>query len=336
VIENWHGLAYERPLRRLREYLEVVRLVTTGQRVDYEGETFRLRGFRLEFAPVRPRLPIYVAALAAQLAADFAATAPWALVSYGIKPLDHLREMRWSFMVDASLAPVGLLIAFAVVGRPASILVVLPLVGLLAFFARERQVRIDRTLELSHAYRGTAFLLGDVIEADDAYTGSHSRDVVELSLAVADELKLDAASRHETELVALLHDVGKVRIPSEIINKPGPLDQEERALMNMHTIEGERMLERVGGLPGRVGKIVRSCHERWDGGGYPDGLSGEAIPLVARIVCCCDAYNAMTTDRAYRSALSIEAARGELLRNRGTQFDPHVVDALLAVTDSSR
>jgi HD-GYP domain-containing protein (c-di-GMP phosphodiesterase class II) len=280
--------------------------------------------------------PVYAAALAAQLAADFAATAPWSRVSYGIRPLAHLREMRWSFMVDASLAPVGLLIAFAAAGRPVEILVVLPLVGLLAFFARERQMRIDHTLELSHAYRGTAFLLGDVIEADDAYTGSHSRDVVELTLAVADQLRLDASARHEAELVALLHDVGKVRIPAEIINKPGPLDAEERALMNMHTIEGERMLEQVGGLLGRVGKLVRSCHERWDGGGYPDGLAREEIPLVARIVCCCDAYNAMTTDRSYRSALSLEEAREELVRNRRTQFDPQVVDALLAVTASSR
>ncbi len=102
-------------------------------------------------------------------------------------------------------------------------------------------------------------------------------------------------------------------------------------MINQHTIEGEQMLEKVGGLLGRVGHIVRSCHERWDGDGYPDGLAGEDIPPAARIVCCCDAFNAMTTDRAYRRALPFGEAKMELLRKRGSQFDPDVVDALLTV-----
>jgi putative nucleotidyltransferase with HDIG domain len=234
--------------------------------------------------------------------------------------------------VDASLAPLGLVLAFPAANRsPLILLAAMPLFALLAVFARERERRIDHALELSHAYRGTALLLGDVIEADDAYTGSHSRDVVELALAVADRLGLDAAARRDVEFAALLHDVGKVRIPSEIINKPGPLDAEERAIINTHTIEGERMLEKVGGLLGRVGRIVRSCHERWDGAGYPDGLATEAIPLAARIVCCCDAFNAMTTDRSYRRALPLAEAKEELRRCRGTQFDPQVVEALLVV-----
>jgi HD-GYP domain-containing protein (c-di-GMP phosphodiesterase class II) len=152
---------------------------------------------------------------------------------------------------------------------------------------------------------------------------------------VADELGLGAKERREVEFVALLHDVGKVRIPKEIINKPGKLTDEERAIINTHTIEGERMLKKVGGLLGRVGAVVRSCHERWDGGGYPDGLSGDAIPLVARIVSCCDAYNAMTTDRSYRAALPEREVRAELERNAGGQFDPAVVDALFRVLQKS-
>jgi HD-GYP domain-containing protein (c-di-GMP phosphodiesterase class II) len=140
----------------------------------------------------------------------------------------------------------------------------------------------------------------------------------------------------DVEFAALLHDVGKVRIPNEIINKPGPLTDEERAIMNMHTIEGQRMLEKVGGLLGQVGAVVRSCHERWDGGGYPDGLSGEDIPLVARIVACCDAYNAMTTDRPYRAALSESEALAELERHAGGQFDPAVVEALFRVLGRSQ
>jgi HD-GYP domain-containing protein (c-di-GMP phosphodiesterase class II) len=146
-------------------------------------------------------------------------------------------------------------------------LLALPLILLLAVFARERRLHIDHALELSAAYRGTAFLLGDVVEADDAYTGSHSREFVDLAMAVAHELGLDAKERREVEFAALPHDVGKVRIPKEISKKPGKLTDEERAIINTHTIEGERMLKKVGGLLGPVGTVVCSCHERWDGAG---------------------------------------------------------------------
>jgi HD-GYP domain-containing protein (c-di-GMP phosphodiesterase class II) len=186
-------------------------------------------------------------------------------------------------------------------------------------------------VELSGAYRGTALLLGDVVEADDAYTGVHSRDVVELCMSVGPVLGLDEDQLRKLEFTALLHDVGKIAIPKEIINKPGKLTDEERSIIETHTIEGEKMLERVGGLLGEVGRLVRSCHERYDGLGYPDGLAAQDIPIEARIVCCCDAFNAMTTDRPYRSALSLEDALSELRAHRGTQFDPSVVDCLLAM-----
>jgi len=160
-------------------------------------------------------------------------------------------------------------------------------------------------------------------------SGVHSRDVVELCMAVGPRLGLDEDQLRRLEFTALLHDVGKIAIPKEIINKPGKLTDEERAVIETHTIEGEAMLERVGGLLGQVGQLVRSCHERYDGLGYPDGLVGEAIPIEARIVCCCDAFNAMTTDRPYRKALSLGEALGELRVHRATQFDPGVVDCLL-------
>jgi putative nucleotidyltransferase with HDIG domain len=207
----------------------------------------------------------------------------------------------------------------------------LPVLLLFATFAKERQRRLDNALELSNAYRGTAMLLGDVIEADDEYTGSHSRDVVDLVVSVADALGLDARDRTRAEFAALLHDVGKVKIPAEIINKPGALDDAEWELMKTHTVLGEQMLERIGGLLGEVGTIVRSCHERWDGRGYPDALAGEAIPLVARIVCACDAWSAMTTDRSYRKARSAEEAATELRASSGSHFDPRVVGALVKV-----
>lgn len=274
--------------------------------------------------------PIYLAALALQFLGDFANAAVDAVVNQ--ISMRALAGYVWlAYAVDAALAPIGLVLAIATYSHPYLAVLMLPLVALLRSFSRERQRRIDNALELGDAYRGTAFLLGDVVEADDAYTGSHSRHVVDLVLGVADELKLGPADRRDAEFVALLHDVGKIRIPGSIINKPGPLDAEERALMEMHTVEGEQMLKRVGGMLGHVGELVRSCHEHWDGNGYPDRLVGEKIPRVARIVCACDAFSAMTTDRPYREARTHEDALRELERCAGTQFDPQVVTALLRV-----
>ncbi len=281
-----------------------------------------------------PRLsdwPLYTAAFAAQFAVDLAVSGGREWYAKGIAPHTQLPFLRWTLLADAALAPLGLLTALVAVERPIAVALVLPLVGLLAIFARERSVGIDHALELSHAYRGTAFLLGDVVEADDAYTGTHSRDVLTLVLDVCDRLGLEARDRRDAEFAALLHDVGKIRIPDEIINKPGPLDARERAVIETHTVEGERLLSLVGGILGNIGRIVRSCHENWDGTGYPDGLRGEGIPLVARIVRACDAFSAMTTDRPYRKGRSSEEALAELHRCAGADFDPRVVDALAEV-----
>jgi putative nucleotidyltransferase with HDIG domain len=233
--------------------------------------------------------------------------------------------------VDVLLSPVGLLAAFAAAGQPYAVLLVLPTVALLAFFARERSARIGHAVELGRAYRGTTLLLSDVLEADDGYTGDHSRSVVAIALDVAGEMAVNARERRNVEFGALLHDVGKIAIPKSIINKPGPLSDDEWVVIKTHTIEGQRMLDRVGGVLGEVGRIVRSSHERWDGGGYPDRLSGSAIPLAARIVACCDAFSAMTTNRSYRRAMPITDALQELRDNAGSQFDPQVVEALVRV-----
>ena len=278
--------------------------------------------------------PAYVLALAAQFACDGVVTVLRARRD-GARPAEVLVELRQGYRFDALLAPVGLLAAFGAAGAPYAVLLVLPLVALFGTFAREREARIDQALELSNAYKGTALLLGDVIEADDQYTGDHTKDVVELTLQVADRLRVDDETRRGAEFGALLHDVGKIHIPKAIINKPGPLDDEEWAVMKTHTVEGQRMLERVGGVLARVGAVVRASHERWDGAGYPDGLSGEAIPLAARIVSACDAYNAMTTDRSYRRALPVADAVAELERCAGSQFDPAVIEALIAVAVDS-
>jgi HD-GYP domain-containing protein (c-di-GMP phosphodiesterase class II) len=286
-------------------------------------------GLAVERGPRLSDWPLYVAALLSQFVLDALCAAGREWIALGVRPSVQLRAMVWVYAIDAGLAPVGLAVAFASQSSPYGVVLALPLVGLLSVFARERRVRIDHELELRDAYRGTAFLLGDVVEADDEYTGLHSRAVVELTLRVAERLGLSASERRDAEFAALLHDVGKVRVPNAIITKAGPLTAEERTIVERHTIEGERLLHRVGGLLGEIGRVVRSCHEHWDGKGYPDGLAGEQIPLLARIVCCCDAFNAMTSDRSYRKALPEHEAVSELRRGRGTQFDPRVVDALI-------
>src|SRR6185503_11761746 len=318
-------------LEVVRGALHLERLVLRLLNASYAIGPALVLGLAGESPPSLSQWPLYVAALAAQFALDFAVTAARQWITLGVPPRNHLRAMTSVYVIDAGLAPIGLAVAFAAQTSPYGVLLALPLIGLLTIFARERRVRIDHELELRDAYRGTAFLLGDVVEADDAYTGAHSRDVVDLTLAVVDELGLSSTERRDAEFAALLHDVGKVRVPNEIINKPGKLTDEERKIIERHTIDGEQMLLRVGGLLGEIGKIVRACHERWDGTGYPDGLAREEIPIIARIVCCCDAFNAMTSDRSYRKALPLEVAIEELERTRVTPFDPAVVDALIAV-----
>ncbi len=241
----------------------------------------------------------------------------------------------WSYGVDAALSVTVLFIAEDVAKSPFVILAPLPLLALLAIFARERRGRMTSLIELNGAYRGMALALGDLVEADDSYTGAHCQSVVKLAVEVANRLNLDAEQLRDLEFGALLHDVGKVAIPKEIINKPGKLDETEWAIMVTHTTEGQKILNQVGGFMTQVGLIVRSHHERWDGGGYPDGLAGEQIPLAARIITCCDSWNAMRTDRAYRAALPHKTAVAELINNSGKQFDPEVIDAFLTVIDQA-
>lgn len=248
-----------------------------------------------------------------------------------VSPKGHLRPFLEAAGYDSMLAPLGLLAAFAVYRHSEAMLLLLPVVLIVSRIASEREARHTNELELKTAYQGTSYLLGDMIQADDAYTGEHSREVVNLVLEVSERMRLGPEELRIAEFTALLHDVGKVKLPAVIINKPGPLDPDERALMNTHTIVGEQMLEPIGGLLGRVGRIVRSCHERWDGTGYPDGLARQEIPLVARIVSACDTWSAMTTDRPYRPALSRDEATAELHRARATQLDPAVADALVDV-----
>jgi putative nucleotidyltransferase with HDIG domain len=275
--------------------------------------------------------PLYALALATQFVGDLCGSALRERLAHGLRPKLQLGVLREVWRIDALLSPIGLLAALASTVEPYAFLLVLPLGALLAIFARERRERIGTAIELSSAYRGTALLLGDVLSEDDEYTGRHSKGVVVFALAIADELQMEEEQRRLVEFGALLHDIGKMATPKEILNKPGPLDADELATMREHTIKGQRMLDQVGGTLHDVGQIVRSSHERYDGAGYPDRLRAEQIPLAARVVSVADAYSAMTTRRPYSTALAPEAAASELRVNAGSQFDPRVVEAALAV-----
>lgn len=280
--------------------------------------------------------PIYLGALGAQFGFDLAVIVVRFNLALGIPMRTALDELRAIYLVDALLAPIGLLAAFAAVQEQWAFLLVLPLIGLIAIFAREREARIENAFALSSAYRGTAHLLGEVLSTAHEYTGSHSRSVVVLAHQVGEAMGLDEGTLREIEFGALLHDVGKLAVPNEILNKPGALTEEEWDVMRRHTREGEQMLTRIGGVLAEAGTVVRSHHERYDGRGYPDGLAGDQIPIASRVIAACDAFNAMVTDRPYRAAMSLVDAIAELRTNAGSQFDPGVVEALVTIvgTDS--
>ena len=273
----------------------------------------------------------YAAAFAMQCSVDLLTSVLQERLLLGAPVRELIVAMAPCWMIDALITPVS--VCLAVTAPLAAVASLLPLLLMFRVFSRERHARFDQVLALNAAYRGTALLLGDVVEADHQYTGAHSRDVVRLSVAVAESLHLGPAEHSVVEFAALLHDVGKIRVPKAILDKPAALSPEERRVIEQHTIWGEEMLSGVGGMLAEVGRVVRSCHESWDGSGYPDRLAGAAIPMPARIVSACDALSAMTTDRPYRKARSLAEALAELERCSGTQFDPAVVEAIRRAVD---
>jgi HD-GYP domain-containing protein (c-di-GMP phosphodiesterase class II) len=172
--------------------------------------------------------------------------------------------------------------------------------------------------------------LAAAMDMRDGYTARHSDEVVELVQKVGERLGMERAAIVELGYAARLHDVGKLAVPDAILRKPASLDSDEWEVMRCHPVWGSEMLATIPGLS-VVATIVRFHHERWDGGGYPDRLVADRIPLASRIIFACDAYRAMMADRPYRKALGAERARDELIAGSGSQFDPEVVDALLAV-----
>jgi HD-GYP domain-containing protein (c-di-GMP phosphodiesterase class II) len=188
--------------------------------------------------------------------------------------------------------------------------------------AAEAERRLADTMEASVG------ALAALLDLRDGYTGQHSSSVVELCGHVARRMGVVGEDLAHLDVAAHLHDLGKIGVPDEILHKPGPLDATEWSIMREHPVWGARALESIPGFR-PASRAVRGHHERWDGGGYPDGLAGEEIPVAARVIAVCDAYEAMTSTRPYRPALPAAEARERLVANTGTQFDPAAVWALL-------
>jgi HD-GYP domain-containing protein (c-di-GMP phosphodiesterase class II) len=205
--------------------------------------------------------------------------------------------------------------------------------ALLAELAGTAGAALGHAERRGHALRALQAYICELVEridGHDGYTAGHSSEVVGWSCALGERLRLSLPDLLELELGALLHDLGKVRLPEGILRKPGPLDPGERELVNRHPVWGAELLERVPGLE-PVATIVRFHHERWDGTGYPDRLERDRIPIASRIVAVCDAYQAMTSARPYRAALPPAAAASELCAGAGTQFDPALVERFVEV-----
>ena len=197
-------------------------------------------------------------------------------------------------------------------------------------FKQER----SRAAQLRASYMATVRALSNAVEARDAYTGKHAERVAAYGLEIARALGSDLADDPEIEFGFLLHDIGKVAVPDAILYKPEPLTDDERTLMNRHAVTGEAILREIDFL-GAAKLVVRHHHERWDGAGYPDGLAGEDIPLAARVFAVADTLDALTTDRPYRPASTLDVARTEIAASSGTQFDPAVCDAFAAIDDAA-
>jgi HD-GYP domain-containing protein (c-di-GMP phosphodiesterase class II) len=196
---------------------------------------------------------------------------------------------------------------------------------------RARAAELQRALDrLRESYLDMIKTLAFVVEAKDPGTRAHLERTHDYAVALAEVVDPELAADERLRYGFLLHDVGKIGVPEAVLNKPGPLDEEEWEVMRTHPLLGEQMVAGIKSL-GHAVAVIRSHHERWDGDGYPHGLAGEAIPVGARIFAVADAFDAMTSNRPYRRALPFERAFQEIVDGAGSQFDPTMVEAFTAI-----
>ncbi|HEX9349859.1 MAG TPA: HD-GYP domain-containing protein [Gaiellaceae bacterium] len=205
--------------------------------------------------------------------------------------------------------------------------------------ASERAQRrvVEEALErLETSYATTVRALAAALELRDDETGGHAERVTDLALELTRRLDPELSAEPQLEYGFLLHDIGKIGIPDGILRKPGPLDPKELEQMRFHPVLGERVLEQIPYLSDLARDVVASHHERWDGKGYPAGLSGTDIPIAARIFALADSFDAMTNDRPYRRALPVTEAIAEIIRSSGSQFEPELAEAFLELVRERR
>lgn len=190
----------------------------------------------------------------------------------------------------------------------------------------------QQTSQIRETFLGAVKALAEALEAKDPYTNGHTMRVTELTVTLARGMNLEQQIMEKIKLASQVHDIGKIGIPEEILHKSDKLTDEEFDMIKKHPTMGEKILRPVI-KDQTVLKIVRFHHERYSGGGYPSGLAGKEIPIGARILSVADSYDAMTSNRPYRRALTPETARKQLLSNRGSQFDPEVVDLFISIED---
>jgi len=199
--------------------------------------------------------------------------------------------------------------------------------------AMVRDFILDKDLALAKTLLGSIAAIANLMEARDPYTAGHSESVASIAAKIATEINLSTGEVEELRLAGLVHDIGKMRIPMEILNKPGRLSKAEFSIIQEHSQIGFEVLSQIP-FPWRVPEIVRSHHERWDGSGYPQGLKGKNIPIGARILAVADVLDSVTAHRPYRAALGSEVAFKIIIDGRGTLFDAQVVDAAIHLQDN--
>ncbi|GAB4278334.1 MAG: hypothetical protein Kow0056_10530 [Coriobacteriia bacterium] len=276
---------------------------------------------RHQFDAAGPLLEVYLPLTepdSGQVAGAFEAYTAYAPVQAGIRTTS---AVIWAVLLVGSAA--AFVVQFSVVRRA-----VMRVEEAEAYAERVEQKLQSTAEEFEKHALGTLAGLVSAVDAKDEYTGSHSLAVAEYATAIGVELGLSSEERKLLERAALLHDIGKIGTPGDILRKPGRLDEGERLVINEHSAMGAQIVDSIPFLRDVV-PIIRHHHERWDGSGYPDGLWGEEIPRLARILAVADAFDAMTSDRPYRTAKSVDEALAEIERCSGQQFDPEAVRALV-------